>query len=132
LGELPLPVDVLTTGLGPGALSEPSESYARVIDLELHSASALERIPRTALARLVGPLVSLAMSRQVLVPLFLGADPDTRRLAALDAAGFSAAIPGVLSYDLAPDDAEGARILEPVFARHSLSGLVDGAVSPLI
>ena len=72
------------------------------------------------------------MSRQVLVPLFLGADPETRRLAALDAAGFSAAIPGVLSYDLAPDDAEGARILEPVFARHSLSGLVDGALSTLI
>src|SRR5436309_557284 len=38
LGELPLPTDVLTTGLGPGALSEPSESYARVIDHELHSA----------------------------------------------------------------------------------------------
>ena len=35
------PVDVLATGLGPGALSEPSESYARVIDLELHSAAAL-------------------------------------------------------------------------------------------
>jgi predicted acylesterase/phospholipase RssA len=132
LGDLPIPVDVLTTGLGPGALSEPTESYARVIDLELHSAGALEKLPRTALARLVGPLVSLAMSRQVLVPIFLGADPETRRLAALDAAGFSAAIPGVLSYDLAPDDAEGARILEPLFARHSLSGLVDGAVSTLI
>ncbi len=132
LGELPLPADVLATGLGPGALSEPSESYARMIDLELHSAGALERVPRTALARLVGPLVSLAMSRQVLVPIFLGADSETRRLAALDAAGFSAAIPGVLSYDLAPDDAEGARILEQVFERHSLSGLVDGGVSTLI
>jgi predicted acylesterase/phospholipase RssA len=132
LGELLLPTDVLTTGLGPGALSQPTESYARVIDHELHSAGALERLPRAALARLVGPLVSLAMSRQVLVPLFLGADPETRRLAALDAAGFSAAIPGMLSYDLAPDDAESARILDPVFERHSLSGLVDGAVSTLI
>ena len=132
LGELPLPTDVLTTGLGPGALSEPSESYARVIDHELHSAVALERLPRVAIARLVGPLVSLAMSRQVLVPLFLGADPDTRRLAALDAAGFSAAIPGLLSYDLASGDAESAEILGRVFARHALSGLVDGAISTLI
>ena len=111
LGELPLPTDVLTTGLGPGALSEPSESYARVIDHELHSAVALERLPRVAIARLVGPLVSLAMSRQVLVPLFLGADPDTRRLAG---------------------DAESAEILGRVFARHALSGLVDGAISTLI
>ena len=132
LAELALPTDVLATGLGPGALSEPGESFARVIDLELHSAGALEKLPRTALARLVGPLVSLAMSRQVLVPLFLGADPETRRLAALDAAGFSAAIPGVLSYDLEPEDGESARILEQLFERHSLSGLVDGALSTLI
>jgi predicted acylesterase/phospholipase RssA len=132
LGELALPADLLVTGLAPGALSEPSDSYARLIDYEVHSASAFEKLPPAALARLVGPLVSLAMSRQVLVPLFLGADPETRRLAALDAAGFSAAIPGVLSYDLAPDDAEGARILEPLFERHSLSGLVDGALSTLI
>jgi hypothetical protein len=101
LAELPIATDVLATGLGPGALSEPSETYARVIDAELHSAGALEKLPPAALARLVGPLVSLAMSRQVLVPVFLGADAETRRLGALDAAGFSAAIPGVLSYDLA-------------------------------
>ena len=123
---------MLATGLGPGALSEPGESFARMIDLELHSAGALEKLPRTALARLVGPLVSLAMSRQVLVPLFFGADPETRQLAALDAAGFSAAIPGLLSYDLAPGDTESARILEQVVERHALSGLVDGALSTLI
>jgi hypothetical protein len=103
-----------------------------MIDLELHSPGALEKLPPATLARLVGPLVSLAMSRQVLVPVFLGADPETRRLAALDAAGFSAAIPGVLAYDLAPDDADGARVLDALFERHALSGLVDGALSTLI
>ena len=132
LAELAIPTDVLATGLGPGALSEPSESYARMIDLEVHSAGALAKLPPATLARLVGPLVSLAMSRQVLVPVFLGSDPETRRLAALDAAGFSAAIPGVLSYDLLPDDAEGARVLGLLFERHSLSGLVDGALSTVI
>jgi hypothetical protein len=132
LAELAIPADVLATGLGPGALSEPSESYARMIDLEIHSAGALEKLPPAALARLVGPLVSLAMSRQVLVPIFLGADPETRRLAALDAAGFSAAIPGVLSYDIPPEDTESARVLAALFERHALSGLVDGALSTLI
>jgi predicted acylesterase/phospholipase RssA len=132
LAELAIPTDVLTTGLGPGALAESSETYARAIDLEVHSPGGLARVPPAALARWVGPLVSLAMSRQVLVPLLLGADPETRQLAALDAAGFSAAIPGVLTYELEPDDAAGARILEPIFARHSLSGLVDGALSTLI
>jgi predicted acylesterase/phospholipase RssA len=132
LAELTLPVDVLVTGLAPGALSGSSESYARLIDLEVHSARSLEKVPPAALARLIGPLVSLAMSRQVLVPLVLGADPETRQLAALDAAGFSAAIPGALSYDLAPDDRAGAQILQPLFDRHSLSGLVDGALSTVL
>jgi len=132
LGELSIPTDVLATGLGPGALAEPGESFARMVDLELASGAALDKLPRSALARLVGPLVSLAMSRQVLVPILFGADPETRRLAALDAAGFSAAIPGMLSYDLEPSDTEGTRILETIFERHSLTGLVDGAVSTLI
>jgi predicted acylesterase/phospholipase RssA len=132
LAELSIPTDVLATGLGPGALAESSETYARGIDLEVHSPRALARVPPAALARWVGPLVSLAMSRQVLVPVFLGADPETRQLAALDAAGFSAAIPGLLSYDLEPGDAEGASVLAPIFQRHSLSGLVDGALTTLI
>jgi hypothetical protein len=132
LGELEIPADALATGLGPGALAEPRESYARAVDLEVRSAAALERVPAAALARVVGPLVSLAMSRQVLVPLLLGADPATRRLAALDAAGFSAAIPGVLAYDVARDDAESVRILDEIFARHALAGLVDGALVSLV
>jgi predicted acylesterase/phospholipase RssA len=132
LDELAIPLDALATGLGPGALSEPRESYARIVDEEIRSAAALEKVPAAALARLVSPLVSLAMSRQVLVPVLIGADPETRRLAALDAAGFSAAIPGVLGYDVAPDDAEGARVLDALFARHGLAGLVDGAIASLV
>jgi predicted acylesterase/phospholipase RssA len=132
LDELAIPMDALATGLGPGALSEPRESYARIVDEEVRSAEALEAVPAAALARLVSPLVSLAMSRQVLVPVLLGADAPTRRLAALDAAGFSAAIPGVLGYDLPEGDAEGARVLDEVFARWELAGLVDGALASLV
>jgi predicted acylesterase/phospholipase RssA len=132
LDELAIPTDALATGLGPGALSEPRESYARMVDLEVRSAAALEKVPAATLARLVSPLVSLAMSRQVLVPVLLGADAATRRLAALDAAGFSAAIPGVLAYDVARDDVEGARVLDAVFERYQLAGLVDGALASLV
>lgn len=132
LDELPIPMDALATGLGPGALSEPRESYARMVDHEVRSAAALEKVPAAALARMVGPLVSLAMSRQVLVPVLLGADAATRRLAALDGAGFSAAIPGVLSYDVAEEDAEGRRVLDEVFERYELAGLVDGALASLV
>lgn len=132
LGELAIPVDILATGLGPGALSEPRESYARLVDVDLASVGELPTLSGGVLRRAVGSLVSLAMSRQVLVPVVLGADPATAGLSALDAAGFSAAIPGLLSYDLAPDDTRGAAILDPLFEQYQLVGLVDGALTSIV
>jgi predicted acylesterase/phospholipase RssA len=59
----------------------------------------------------------------------LGADETSARVAAVDAAGFSAAIPGVLHYDVDPDvDADAAAVLEQLFERHDVAALVDGGV----
>ena len=77
-------------------------------------------------------MVSLAMSRQVIVPLLLGADPASRGLPALDAAGFSAAIPGLLHYDLPEGELEHAGVLQRLLDDHRLAGIVDGAMASLI
>jgi hypothetical protein len=58
-------------------------------------------------------------------PVVLGADEQTAGLQALDAAGFSSAIPGVLQYDL--PDADPA--LDQLFEREELAALVDGGVA---
>jgi predicted acylesterase/phospholipase RssA len=132
LREMAIPVDVLATGLGPGALGEAGEALTPWADLDAASADALARLPRGALARVVASLVSLAMSRRVLVPLFLGADPETAELAALDAAAFSAAIPALLQADLPSEETRGAEQLAALFDRHHLVGIADGALSSLI
>ncbi len=132
LRDMALPVDCLSTGLGPGALSEPRESYARVVDADLHDASDLAELGSGVRARVVGTVISLAMSRKVFVPLLMGSDADTAELPALDAAGFSAAIPGLLSYDPPVDDARSAAILDGLMTRHELAGIVDGALTSLI
>lgn len=132
LDDLHIPVDTLATGLGPGALGRPRDEYARALGPDLENAAALSRVRGTVMARVISSLVSLAMSRRVLVPVFLGASPETRQLPALDAAGFSASIPGVLHYDLAPDDAASSEILQQIFDAHELAGLVDGALTSLV
>jgi hypothetical protein len=132
LGELAIPTDVLASGVGPGAFVGPPEAFARLVDAQLEEARDLSRLRGRALAAVVGRLVSLAMSRQVLVPLLLGADTETAQLAALDGAGFSAAIPGLLHYEPDPDDAASVRILESLMQRHRLSGIVDGALTGLV
>lgn len=132
LRDLAIPTDVLAAGVGPGALEGPPEVFARLIDAQLEDVRDLSRLRGRALAGIVGRLVSLAMSRQVLVPLLLGADADTAKLAALDGAGFSAAIPGVLHYEPDPDDAASVGVLEGLMKRHRLSGIVDGALTGLV
>ncbi|MCP4005386.1 MAG: hypothetical protein GY725_14435 [bacterium] len=132
LGELAIPVDTLATGLGPGALGRPRAEFAEVLGKDLRDASELSRIRGRVLARVVSALVSMAMSRQVLVPIFFGSTPETRQLPALDAAAFSAAIPAVLQHDIDPADRSSTAILEALFERHELVGVVDGALSSMV
>ncbi len=132
LRDLHVPTDVLATGLGAGALSRAPEEYAQQVDVDLAAVIGKAKLSSTAMARLVSGLVSLAMSRRVLVPVYFGGDPQTREMSALDAAGFSAAIPMVLHYDLAPNDIRNAAILELLFKERGLVALVDGSLVSLI
>jgi hypothetical protein len=79
--------------------------------------------------RALEELTSLVMSRRLVTPLFLGADPDTAALPALDAAGFSACIPQLIHYEPPPEANETTRIVEGLFERHDLKALADGVVS---
>lgn len=130
LADLAIPTDVMATGLGPGSLTGAPADFGTLI--EVPDVEALSRLGARQVARLVAGLVSLAMSRRVLVPIFFGGTAETRSLSALDAAGFSAAIPGLLHYDLPRDDEQGAAVLDPLFREHSLLGIVDGALTTAI
>jgi hypothetical protein len=64
--------------------------------------------------------------------VLLGADPVTADLEAMDAAGFSAAIPAMLHYDIFRKDPRADAILDHLFAEHDLVALVDGALVNLL
>lgn len=62
-------------------------------------------------------------------PVVIGAEPGTTACRALDAAGFSASIPGVLHYDLMPDDdSPGAQAFGELMERRQLAALIDGGM----
>lgn len=65
---------------------------------------------------------------RVVKPVALGSEELTAGLRAVDAAGFSAAIPGVLHYDLLDPDPISALALDSLFEREELAALVDGGV----
>ena len=130
LADLPIPVDALATGVGSGAFSGDREQFAHIV--KLRDVDAVARLRAGAAARLAARLVSLAMSRRLLVPMLLGSKGETAGLAALDAAGFSAAIPGLLHYDLPREETRGRAALEREFEEHDLVGIVDGVLSSAI
>ena len=61
--------------------------------------------------------------------IVLGADEETRSFDAVDAAGFSSAIPGILHYDVTRDDPRMHALLDPLMAANDVSALVDGGVA---
>ena len=132
LCDLEIPVDTLATGVGAGALGRPREEFAELVSGDLRGVTSVSGLGPSALGRVVTALVSLAMSRRVVAPVFFGADSETQELTALDAAGFSAAIPALLHYDVSPEDAASELILNGLFQRRDLIALVDGALVSML
>jgi predicted acylesterase/phospholipase RssA len=58
----------------------------------------------------------------------LGRDPGTEDFDAVDAIGFSSAVPGVLRYDT-PDDPRMRELLDRLYARDGITGLGEGGLT---
>lgn len=127
LADLPIPLLVAVTGVRAGTLPHEPPFYEHLLDgsdspLRPH---ALERI----VARAFRALGELARRRNRLETLYLGADAETAAFDALDAVGFSCALPGVVHYDVLRDDPRMRALLDGLFERHGLARLLDGGLT---
>ena len=127
LKELPIPTIITVGGIRRGMLPHPIEFYERLLQLT----------PRTLLDPLsVGRKVQLAMGAlaefflkpEMMVKLHLGADPVTAEFDALDAAGFSSSLPGIIHYDVLRDEPHMRGLLDHLFESKGLFRLIDGGL----
>lgn len=127
LEDLEIPYDAVVAGIRRGALDESPEEYA--ISHHLHEDERPG--PLHLRAQVAAQLVRLTgfVNPRVVSEIVLGRDALTRRLLAIDAAGFSAAIPGLLHYDLTRDDPETESLLTELMEREDVVALVDGGVA---
>jgi hypothetical protein len=118
------------TGIRSGALPRDPSYYAHLLDLgdEEPRPSVLSRV----VTEVFQAVAELLVQRDRFVRIHLGADPETRDFDALDAVGFSSALPGVIHYDVLRDDERMHAILDALLARHDLFRLVDGAVVDIL
>jgi predicted acylesterase/phospholipase RssA len=127
LSDLEIPYDAVVAGIRRGALEESPELYAqshhlhedkRPRPLQLRAQIAVQ------LARMIG-----FINPRVVEEIVIGRDDLTRDFNAIDAAGFSAAIPGLLHYDMTRADPHMESTLTQLMERDDVVALVDGGVA---
>lgn len=127
LDDLEIPFESVVAGVRRGALGESPDQYARSHHLpedRRPSALALRARVASQLVKMVG-FFNPMMVREIVI----GADALTRQFDCVDAAGFSAAIPGVLHYDVARNDRHMHQVLDALMDREEVVALVDGGVA---
>lgn len=127
LPDLEIPYEAVVAGIRRGALGESPEEYSRSHHLPVDKRPG----PLQLRAQIGAQLVRLAafVNPRVVKEIVIGGDDLTRDFNVIDAAGFSAAIPGILHYDVARDDPHIDEILSELMRREEVSALVDGGVA---
>lgn len=127
LKDLPVPTIVSVGGIRRGMLPHPVEFYEKLLSWS----------PRSFLDPLgVAKKLQVAMSTlaeffirpEIMKQVDLGADPDTAEFDAIDAAGFSSALPGVIHYDVLRDDHRMNGLLDALFEDRKIFRLIDGGL----
>ncbi|MBU8900460.1 patatin-like phospholipase family protein [Corallococcus sp. M34] len=127
LKDLPVPTLIAVGGIRRGMLPRPLEYYERLLGPSplglLNPASVARRLQAA-----VGAISELFTRPEITLRLHLGADDDTADFDALDAAGFSSALPGVIHYDVLREDPHMHGLLDGLMAQHGVARLIDGGL----
>jgi predicted acylesterase/phospholipase RssA len=127
LSDLAVPMIVTVSAIRKGSLPKPLEFYERLLSLRDLSLLSPTRL-RHKVVEVMNAVAELAQMPDLL-ELHLGAEPETLEFDALDAVGFSCALPGVIHYDVIRDDARMHQMLSALFERHEIFRLFDGGVT---
>jgi predicted acylesterase/phospholipase RssA len=123
LEHLPIKTIIATSGIRRGKLPKPLDFYERLV-----AASPLSLLNPLVLPRWFAALSELVSNPDILCKVHFGVDDETKQLDALDAAGFSSALPGVIHYDVLRDDPRTHGLLQSVMEKHRVFRFVDGGL----
>jgi predicted acylesterase/phospholipase RssA len=126
LGDLEIPLYIVATGITMDALKHDLGYYEHLLDNDVRRRGV--RGGLRAGLKAIGMLREFLSRRDALVELVLGRDPGTDAFNVLDAAGFSAAIPAVIHYDVLRDDPDMKALLDRIYAEHGITRLGEGGM----
>ena len=129
LAELPVPMHIVVTGLKVGALKHELDYYEHFLDGDGLKAGVVNRMNRVfKLKNLAGVMKEFISQPDSLQEVVFGRDPLTMASDCVDAAGFSAAIPGLIHYDIHRDDKRMHALLAELYAEYGITRMIEGGI----
>lgn len=132
INQLPVAYEAVVAGVRRAAFDKLPRRFRATAASMRSRVAPLARYSQRSLAPAIATRmwqVAAFFDPRVVRPIVFGADSLTAECDALDAAGFSAAIPGVLHYDIDDANTRMDQLLTELADRESISALVDGGVS---
>lgn len=126
--DLELPLLVVCTGVGVEALKHDLSFYEHFLDDALDPGHRLRPSRLAKVAQVANIFRELLSEPDALREIVFGSDPATYDADILDAAGFSASIPGLIHYDVLRDDQRMKRLLDELYARYGITRLTEGGI----
>ena len=128
LAELPIPMHIVVTGLKVGALKHELEYYEHFLDDSVN-AGLVNRVNKLfKLGNLASVMREFISEPEALQELVFGRDPLTMASDCVDAAGFSAAIPGLIHYDIHRDDKRMHALLAEIYGNYGITRMIEGGI----
>jgi predicted acylesterase/phospholipase RssA len=125
ISDLEIPLYTMASGITVDALKHDLHYYEHLLD---PSDSTGTRTGVRNAFKAIGVVREFLSRADALVPVAIGRDPGTEDFDVLDAAGFSAAVPGVIHYDVLRDDQRMRSLLDRMYATYGITRLGDGGL----
>ncbi len=130
LSDMEIPLHVITTGITVDALKHDLEFYEHLLDDDLQRSgmpSGLSDL--TGRLKVTGVVREFLSRPDALKRIVLGRDKGTEDFDAIDAAGFSSAVPAVIHYDVLREDARMHQMLGRLYADYGITRLGEGGLT---
>lgn len=126
--DLEIPLLIVCTGIGVEALKHDLYWYEHFLDDAVAPGFRLRPSRLAKVANIATIFRELLSEPEALSEIVFGGDAATMDADILDAAGFSASIPGLIHYDVLRDDQRMKRLLDELYAQHGITRLAEGGI----
>jgi hypothetical protein len=124
LSALPIKTLINITAVRAGRLPRPLAFYQSLGAPEVDTGIKFNLAPQWMLA-----LSEFFLRPDIITSITLGLDNDTAQFDALDAAGFSSALPGIIHYDVLRDDSHMHGLLAELMRKRRVTRFIDGGLT---